>query len=593
MVRRFLLLNRFSAKIILILLLVILIPTLLTSVSFYMASNSILKQNVRASTVQIAKQTADSLSSIFDVGNDISNLIYSDKSIQQTVMHLDNTSTEEKSRLYQDVKTSLNNLVYSNSHVKNVYVLKEEGKGWGSGDFSDYKLKRTRLSDLNWVKEAKRADGEMVWRGIQYDRFSGGSKNTDLVLPIDRVMKNFSTMSNIGFVQVNLNGRAILGTIEQLKLGKTGTFFVVDAEGNRTIDSDLGLIGKKVENPQLYDYIVRDDASEFEFDLNGVPYYGVKQPLSNGWMIVGTVPIHEITGQLDWLRSRILFSSGIFGLLAVVLGLLISRSVINPVKQLTLNMRHVQEGNLKVRTSVQSSDEIGFLSKQFNNMLNEIEHLMKQIENEQSQKHLAELRAVIHRVHPHFLYNTLGTFRWLIKSKRYDHAYKGLTALTRLLEANMAKSGNIITVEEELNIIRKYLTILELRYEKDFKLELDVEPGAEKVMIPRMLLQPLVENAVFHGIVPKKTGGCIRIRILFHDGDLEFVVEDDGRGMSSDKLNTLNDPEKAIAKEEMGIGLRHIYDTLRLHYAGRSEWSVTSRPNQGTTVRILLKNIHL
>lgn len=572
--------NRFSAKIILALLLVILIPTLFTSVSFYWTSNSILKQNVRESTVQIAKQTADSLSSIFNVGRDTSDFIYSDLNIQHAAQTLDGSPS-----------TMLNNIVYSNSFIKMVYVLKEDRRGWGSGTFSDIKLKQIRLSDQEWVKEAKRKDGELVWQGIQYDTLSGGGINKDLVLPIGRVLKEFDSLRNIGLIQVNLNGRSVLGTIEQLKLGKTGKFIVVDSEGKLMIDSDLSLIGKKVENPDLYGHIVKDSAIEFEFKVKGVPYYGVKQLLSNGWMLVGTVPIHEITGQLDWLQTRILLSSGLFILLAVGIGLFIAGWVTKPVKQLTRGMMLVQKGDLKVRTDVRSSDEIGFLSRQFNKMLYEIEHLMQQVKNEQNEKHHAELRAVNHRIHPHFLYNTLSTLRWLVKSNQNDRAYQGLSALTRLLEANMGKSGNMITVEEELDIIRKYLIILEIRYEKTFTLELEIEPGTEKVIIPRMLLQPLVENAIFHGIVPKNTDGHILIRVRFCDGNVELLVQDDGLGMDAEKLKTLNDPEAAVANGDIGLGLRHIYDTLRLYYPDHSEWSVSSGPNQGTTIRILLKNL--
>lgn len=592
MSRIFLFSNRFSAKIILAFLLVILIPTLFTSVFFNFASDSILKKNVRESTVQIAKKTADSLSSILNVGSDTSDFIYSDLNIQHAVLHVNSSNSEEQSRMFQYMNTMLNNIVYSNSFVKIVYVLKDDGSGWGSGTFSDRKVKRMQLSSQSWVKEANSKNGEFVWQGIQYDLFSGGGVNTDLVLPVGRVLKDFNSLNNIGLIQVNLNGRAILNTIKELKLGETGKFFVVDAEGRVMIDPDLRLINKKVENPDLYGNIVNHDRAEFEFRIKGVPYYGVKQLLSNGWMIVGTVPVQEITGPLDKLQTWILLSSTVFALLAIGIGLFIASRVTRPINQLIRVMQLVQDGDLKVRTEVHSSDEIGLLSKQFNKMLHEIENLMQRVEDEQSQKHDAELRAVIHRVHPHFLYNTLSTLRLLIRSNQNDRAYQGLSALTRLLEANMAKSGNMVAVEEELDIIHKYLVILELRYQKKFNLKLDVEPGAEKIIIPRMLLQPLVENAIFHGIVPKNTDGEVFIKVYQTEEIVEFIVKDDGLGIDKEKLKGLNDPESSIASGEIGIGLRHIHDSLRLHYANQSEWSVTTEPDQGATIRIVLHKPH-
>lgn len=593
MFRKKFLYRRFSTKIIVAFLLVIFISTLFISLSFYLESNSILKKNVRESTVQITKQTAESLSFILNVGIDTSDFISSDQNIQKAALELEGNLTFNQRRNTQYINTLLNNYVYSNSFVKIVYVLKEEGTGWGSGTFSEARLKNIRLSDQEWVKEAIHKDGELVWQGLQYDDFNGGGINTDLILPVGRVLKDFDTLNNIGLVQVHLDGRSILKTIEQLKLGKTGKFFVVDKNGMIMIDSNLDSINKKVENPDLYHYIVGNDAVEFEFEVNSLPYYGVKQPLSNGWMLVSTVPIHEISGQLDRLQSWIIVSAGVFSLLAIGIGLFIASRVTKPIRQLSGSMLQVQKGDLKARANVDSSDEIGFLSKQFNEMLFDIDNLMQQVKTEQSEKHHAELRAVMHRVHPHFLYNTLSTLRWLINSNQNERASHVLSALTHLLEANMAKSGSIIMIEEELDIIRKYLVILELRYEKTFHLALDIEPGTENLLIPRMLLQPVVENAIFHGIVPKNTDGQISIKIHFNDGDLEFLITDDGLGISDDKVKVLNNPENAVEKGKIGIGLRHIFDTLRLYYGQSWDWSISSGSDQGTAVRILLKNWEL
>ncbi|WP_332696674.1 cache domain-containing sensor histidine kinase [Halalkalibacter lacteus] len=588
--RKLLLSKSFSSKITVAFLLVILIPTLFTSLSFYLESNSILKKNVRDSTIQIATSTAKSLSFIFNVGMDTSDFISSDQTIQRAVLQLNSSTPYEQRRNSQYINTLLNNMAYSNSFVKIVYVLTEEDDGWGSGTFAKTNLNKIQLSDQEWVKETKRKDGALVWQGIQYDLFHGGSVNTDLVVPVSRVLKDFDTMNNIGLVQVHLDGRSILNTIGQLELGETGKFFIVNTEGRIMVDSNLDMVNKKVLNADLYRHIVGDHV-EFDFDINGVAYYGVKQQLSNGWILVGTVPVHEISGQLDSLQSWILLSFGVFSLIAIAIGLFIAGRVTKPVKQLTQSMLRVQQGDLKVRTTVRSTDEIGFLSKQFNEMLHEIESLMQQVKSEQSEKYHAELRAVMHRVHPHFLFNTLTTLRWLIDSNQNERASLVLSALNHLLEANMGKSGSIITVREELDIIEKYLIILELRYERTFHLELDIEPDTEKVHIPRMLLQPLVENAIFHGIVPKNTDGRISIRIYFHNGDIEFLINDNGLGIRKDKLKELNDPETAVENGNIGIGLRHIFDTLRLYYNQNWEWSISSEPEQGTTVCILLKNI--
>ncbi|WP_058303890.1 sensor histidine kinase [Gorillibacterium timonense] len=584
--------HRFAGKMIAAFLLAILIPLIFTSVSFYRASESIVKENVRGTSVQLAKQTADALSGILNAGFDASDFLYSDLNVQTAVSDTRIGSTESGTGMNDYMVSTLNNLAYSSSFIKQIYVLRADAMtGWGSGTFSISKLQQARLSEEEWTKEAFHEDGEPIWLEMQYDRLSGAGTNTELVLPVARALKKFTSMSNIGLIQINLDGRAILDTIKQPKLGETGTFFVVDEGGIVRIASDLARIGQPVNNPELLSMLTGSDKAEFQYSQDGVDYYGVKQPLNNGWLLTGVVPVKEITGPLDRLQSQILSSAGLFSLVGILIGIGIAGYVTNPVNRLIRDMRRVQQGDLQVRTEIRSTDEIGQLSRQFNKMLQEINSLIQQVEEEQSRKQEAELRAVMHRIQPHFLFNTLSTLRWLIRAGMYERADQGLSALTRLLEANMGKSGGMITIDEELDIIRKYLVIMELRYQLPFRLDAVLDSGVGHVHIPRMLLQPLVENAVFHGLVPKNSGGDVFISIQRAGEGILFLVKNDGLVIDPDRLKVLQNPDKA-PPGVLGIGLKHVDDTLRLYYPRRSEWSIASAPEEGTTVRIFLKPEH-
>ncbi len=562
-----------------------------------MESTSVVKKSVRENTIQIAKQTADSLSFIFKSGSDTSDFIFSSTDIQNAVLNINKNEVEKQGQIFQYMNSILNQVVYSNSFIENVYVWKEGDSDWAGSIFSPYmyntsmyKLIRVRASDQEWIKEAKQKNGDLVWQELQYDRLIGGGENTDLILPIGRVLKNYQDMKRIGYIQVNLNGRSILNVLEQIQLGKTGKFFVVDSKGKIMIHPNLHLINKRVENKNLLNRIMENDLSEFEYTLKGISYYGVKQQLSNGWKIVGTVPVQEITGPLERLQTFIFLSSGFLAMLSIGIGLLMVRRITKPINQLTLDMQKVKNGDLTVRTNVRSKDEIGLLSQQFNSMLQEIEQLVDQVKEEQDEKLQAKLRAVMHRIHPHFLLNTLNMLWWFIKSDDKDRASLCLKALIRLLDSHMGKSGVMITFKEELDFLKKYIAILEMRYERTILLELDVDSEAMELVIPRMLLQPLVENAIFHGIVPKESNGLIKIQVLTRGDYTEFIVSDNGLGIGEEKIKILSQPEIAIAKGEMGIGLLHIYDTLRFYYAGSSKWMITSTLGKGTTVRILLGN---
>lgn len=168
--------NRFATKMILAFLFIILIPTILSGFSFYLESSALVKKNVRASAIQLTKQTADSLSSILNVGSDTSDLIYSDLNIQQSVNHFKSSSLGTQVDLSRDMAARLNNVVFSSSFVRSINIVKDGSLGWGSGTFSSVKLKRMDFSSLEWVKESREKDGELVWLGLRRDPFSGGEK---------------------------------------------------------------------------------------------------------------------------------------------------------------------------------------------------------------------------------------------------------------------------------------------------------------------------------------------------------------------------------------------------------------------------------
>jgi two-component system, sensor histidine kinase YesM len=578
--------ERVAAKVVLTILVVCLIPTIFNSVFFYRSASDVVKENVRESSRQIARQAAESLSFIFSNGSDMSDLIYSNERIQEIVKDdlKNGSSASEREESHEYMTSYLNSNIYTSSFVRIIYVVKEDGMSWGSGTFSPYKLSQVNIDRMDWAKKAVRRDGELVWGGLQYDRFSGAGENTDLVLPITRVLKDFDTMKNIAYIQVSLDGKAILDKINQIKLGKTGHFFVVNEKAEVMIDNDLSTLHKPVENKEMRKYIL-SDKREFEFEEDDIPYYGVTEPIGNGWYIVGRVPTSEITGEIISIQKIIIGASVIFGILAILVGSFIAKKVTDPVKILTKQMKLVGDGNLKVRTSVDSKDEIGMMSSEFNHMINRVEELLQQVKEEQHQKQEAVLRAIKHRINPHFLFNTLSTIRWLVQFKQTERANTALTALSKLLEGNMGKTGNFTSIKEEVELVEQFMVILQIRYEQKFHLVTDLEEGVEDWEIPRMLLQPIVENAIFHGIVPTGTEGTVWINGTTIPGGIQIEIRDDGVGVEEDMLQRVQRSSDGD-NSYVGIGLSHVADSIRLYFGRDSKMEISS--GEGTSVKLVL-----
>ncbi|MEH7222277.1 histidine kinase [Bacillus sp. JJ1566] len=579
--------NRFTTKVVISIMIVVFISSILNSFFYYIISSKVVKENVRESSLQIVKQAADSLSFIFTTGSDTSDLIYSNERLQNIVMSdLNDISIFQRDQNNNYVKQLLNSFIYNSSFVRIIYIIQEQGTSWGSGTFSPYKLSQYPLEQSNWVAESLNKNGVTVWEGLQYDRFSGAGENTELILPISRVMKDFHTLDNIAYLQVALDGRAILEKINEIKLGKTGRFFVVDDNGTIMIDSNLDNINKNIDNPELYESIQNENIIEFEFLHDDLDYYGVKQPLSNGWTIVGMVPIDEITGELVNVQTLTIFITILFTIIALTIGLIAARRVTNPIHLLTKQMKLVEEGNLKARTEVHTTDEIGLLSNQFNRMISQVEILLEQVKEEQNHKKEAELRAIKHRINPHFLFNTLSTIRWLVKFNQTERANTALSALIRLLEANMGKSGELITINNELDIVKKFMDILQIRYEQAFELQLKIDPEIEEFLVPQMLIQPIVENAVFHGIVPTGKEGLIQINGWKNHNVVIIEIINNGIVIQEETIKQI----KQIKENEhsfVGIGLSHVIDSIHLYYAQDSTFDISSMKD-GTKVTLTL-----
>jgi two-component system sensor histidine kinase YesM len=578
--------KRFATKMILALLVVILIPTL-TSVLFYSASSSLVKKNVRESSLQLVRQAADALSSIITTGTDASNVLYSDVKLQQAVRNTQPTS-EEKETDNKYISNLVNNFVASNSFVKTLYVLRDEGTSWGSGSFELSKVYRQSVHELEWVKLAREKDGEPAWGPLTYDPYSGRGERNELILPVTRVIKDFESLKDIGYLLVNLDGEKIVNRIGQIHLGDTGGFFVVDEQGSIVIDGHLDRIGQPLADRSLRDWAVSGREAEFEYKADGIKYYNIKQPLSNGWSVIGSVPIHEIMDELTDMRRMIWTSAVSFALLAVIIGLILASQVTKPIKQLTSQMKLAESGDFTARTEVMSQDEIGHMSRQFNKMIKRIDELVQEVSNVQESKRQAELRAVMHRIHPHFLFNTLSTIKWLIRYNKSSKAYEALSALVLLLEANMGKKGNFVTLAEEIDIVRKYLTILEIRYATAFRLHVEVDPQTEQFRIPRMLIQPIVENAIFHGIVPTGGDGDIWVRVRNSPDAIHIEIKDNGRGISTDYLSKSKEQNDAAHSGMTGIGLKHVHESIRLYFPEGSELDINNDKAGGAAVLMKL-----
>lgn len=588
-----------SAKLILLLLMLLTFAIAMISSLYYWFSSEVILKNVRASTQQSAKQSADYLSLILTVGSDMGQQIFRDALIQDVIQEeaKGGLSVDQKFDHKNAVNDILNNIMYTSSFVHSIYLLREQGVSWGSGLFNASKVMRYTLTERDWYNDIVGGRRDELWLPLQFDPFSGGGENTRLVLTFVKPLRNLATRETAGAILVNVDGQLILQAIERIRLGKTGDFFVVDGDGKVVIASEAERWTKTLEETGLGESLPRIQAeeSEFELELDGVRQYAVTRKLDNDWTVVGIVPVGEMIGDIARIQRQIWLYATLLLALASITGYWFSKRITSPLKTLMTQMKEIERSNFNALSTVSSQDEIGQLSRRFNQMVRQIEALIEQVNQVEAKKREAEMRALRHQINPHFLYNTLATIRWMIKFGRKEGAYDGISSLVQLMEASMEKQGVFYRIRDELELLDKYMVIQRFRY--DFRIELHVncDEAIKEVPIPRMLLQPIVENAIFHGLAPKEGGGTVTIAIEqsadMGESALVLRIEDDGVGISPERLPGLLGRSREPKSGMFGIGLNHVHETVQLYYGERSGVEIVSPPGGGTivTVRLFMK----
>ncbi|TBL79756.1 sensor histidine kinase [Paenibacillus thalictri] len=290
--------------------------------------------------------------------------------------------------------------------------------------------------------------------------------------------------------------------------------------------------------------------------------------------------------------SRFYESSGIilkYTLLAAVVTVVIGAAMAaffsyrftRPIKNLSHSMKRFGQGELSIQTPVHTSDEFGYLSEAFNRMTGQIKDLIEEISLKEKQKSDAELKALHYQINPHLLFNTLNSIQWKARLAHQTDIQKMLQHLVVVLEGSFNVSQVLVPLHKELDIALHYLEIQKYRFGDEFTFHFDVQPGLEECLIPRMVLQPLLENIFFHGFVDGK--GHIGMNIVSTGNWLEIELTDNGMGIRPEHLSYITSGRKIPGKKG-GLGMRNVDERFKLHFGENCGLHVESQRNQGTKV---------
>lgn len=289
-------------------------------------------------------------------------------------------------------------------------------------------------------------------------------------------------------------------------------------------------------------------------------------------------------------KSNILFSGAIFMatlLITVIASTLISRRISSPINKLKNHMQEIQTGNFYHRIEIEGQKEIIVLANSFNVMIEEIRGLMDTVLKEQKEKRKTEFIALQTQINPHFLYNTLDSIVYLSENHMNDEVVEMVVALSKFFRISISRGKNIILLSEELEHARNYLLIQQIRYNKKFTFEFDVAKNVENCKVVKLILQPIIENAIYHGINTEYNEGVIKIRAFEKNKKLYLEVEDDGYGITPEKIAELQAGFKD-QKDAKSVGVINVYQRLQLYYGPEAEFIIDSELDVKTVIRLII-----
>ena len=307
-----------------------------------------------------------------------------------------------------------------------------------------------------------------------------------------------------------------------------------------------------------------------------------------GWKLVGVTPSAALG--IDGIKFRffVLFVADLFLFLLAMINAFISDKISNPIKRLDGSVREIESGNLDVEIVPRGSYEVEHLGKSIKNMLGRIKVLMSDLVAEHNAKRKSEFDTLQSQINPHFLYNTLDIIVWMIENENSDKAVNIVTALAKFFRISLSKGKNIITVKDEVEHVRNYLMIQNMRFKNRFEYSIDVDEKVLSYSSLKLMLQPLVENAIYHGMEFMDGDGEIDVKVFKEDDSLYFTITDNGLGMSEDMVETLLSKDFVPSKKGSGIGVKNVNERIKLYFGSEYGLKVESEPDEGTKITIHL-----
>ena len=483
-------------------------------------------------------------------------------------------------------------LLYNNNkeQVSNIALISKEGEPISVVPAARFR-KNFKAEDEEWFVNAlnKTENIHFTLPHVQ-KMFEKGDNSYNWVISMSRAVEitvGGSTEQAVLLIEMAYQG--LEEVLDEVTLGNGGYIYLMDSKGDIIWHPKFELIASgrvKENNLVAAGY---DDGSREEV-FNGTRQTVVTKTVGyTGWKLVGVIKGTGIS--LNMLKTRlfIVFVILLIIFIVILINSYISFRVTNPIRELEKSVKELEEGNLDADIYMGGSYEVQHLGKSVQDMKFRIKGLMQDIVNEHEEKRKSEFDSLQAQINPHFLYNTLDIIVWQIENEKQSEAVHTVTALARFFRLSLGKGKNIVTVRDEIDHVKNYLMIQHMRFKNKFDYEFDIAEDVLELPSLKLMLQPLVENAIYHGMEFMDGDGMIMVKAWRKEDELYLSVADNGLGMTEDKVEMILTGESTSGNGRgSGIGVKNVNERIKLYFGEAYGLTIDSEPDEGTTVIIHL-----
>lgn len=538
------------------------------SIIFYYSASGILSQGREKQTKESITKTADYVSAYLDKIKTLSNLIAMYPQISEI---LQSPNSEHEADLTAMVNISANN----DPRIQTIAVISKNGFAVTSNSDMAIPLSRNMMHEA-WYQAAIKAEQMPVVTSIRHGDFTGSREN--LVISISHEIVD-EEKKHLGVVLIDVSYRFIEDYMLSIDLGDSGYAYILDNKDQLLYHPDEAVFmdeGKKQELVEL---------SKQDKKLSNYFITQTEIPHSN-WKLIGVSSAENIILLKRRLVEGILIVNLFLILASIILSFMISKKLTKPIVELQNAMTDLDASWGHISISPGSSVEIIALATEYNSLLDRIKALTEDIARKENSKRVLELKALQSQINPHFLYNTLDTILWLAEFGENEKVVSVSKSLGELLRLSLDIHQTEVPLKVELAGVENYLKIQQMRYEDKIQYCISGEEELLPVPVPKMILQPIVENSIYHGIRKKEGVGHIEIQYRQEKEDLMIIVSDDGVGYSS---NIKREEQNLIKTKLGGIGMKNVDQRIKLLYGDKYGIRIQDNQPNGMLVIYTLK----